>query len=44
MSDGSSVQTTGPLVYYENQINELRNKNTRSPSARRRATRCSPTR
>ena len=27
LSDGSSVQTTGPLVYYENQINELRNKN-----------------
>ncbi|MCX7347931.1 MAG: ATP-dependent zinc metalloprotease FtsH, partial [Alphaproteobacteria bacterium] len=27
MSDGSTLQTTGPLVYYENQINELRNKN-----------------
>ncbi|MCB2056804.1 MAG: ATP-dependent metallopeptidase FtsH/Yme1/Tma family protein, partial [Novosphingobium sp.] len=26
LTDGTSVQTTGPLVYYENQINELRNK------------------
>ncbi len=27
LSDDSELRTTGPLVYYENQINELRNKN-----------------
>jgi cell division protease FtsH len=27
LADGSTVQTTGPLIYYENQINELRNRN-----------------
>jgi cell division protease FtsH len=27
LSDGSTVQTTGPLVYYEDQIKELRQKN-----------------
>ena len=27
LTDGSTLQTTGPLAYYENQINQLRNKN-----------------
>ena len=27
LSDGSTIQSTGPLIYYENQINELRKKN-----------------
>ncbi|MFN4143879.1 ATP-dependent metallopeptidase FtsH/Yme1/Tma family protein, partial [Aestuariivirga sp.] len=27
LADGSSVQTTGPLVYFEDQINQLREKN-----------------
>ncbi len=27
LADGSTVQTTGPLVYFEDQIKELRNKN-----------------
>ena len=27
LSDGSSVQTTGPLMYFEDQLKELRDKN-----------------
>ena len=27
LSDGSSVQTTGPLLYFEDQLNQLRGKN-----------------